>query len=142
MKNLFMKNPSFILLISFVSISLPFTVSGAGCPAGGTPEDFGDIVCIFTDLVTTAIPVVAGLALVVFFWGLAKFILKADDVKAREEGRQVMKWGIVALFVLVSVWGIIFFLTNDILGLPTPSVPQLPTSDNLTPICPDGSRVC
>lgn len=137
-----MKSFILIFLVSITAISLPFTVSAVVCPAGGTPENFNDIVCILKDLVTTAIPVVASLALVVFFWGLAKFILKADDVKAREEGRQVMMWGIVALFVLVSIWGIIFFLTNDILGLPTPGVPQLPTPDNLAPICPDGSRVC
>mgnify|MGYP001563865871 FL=1 len=116
-----------IILVSVTAISLPFTASAAVCPAGGTPEDFNGIVCILIDLVTTAIPVVAGLALVVFFWGLAKFILKAGDEKGREEGKQVMKWGIVALFVLVSIWGIIFFLTNDILGLPTPGVPRLPT---------------
>lgn len=58
-------------------------------------------------LIKLALPIVAGLALLYFLWGIAQFIFKADSDKAREEGRQKMVWGIVALFVLISVWGII-----------------------------------
>ncbi len=61
------------------------------------------------------IPIVAGLALLYFFWGLAKFILHADNEDKREEGKQVMKWGIVALFVMVSIWGIVRFITGELL---------------------------
>jgi hypothetical protein len=57
-------------------------------------------------LVKLALPLVAAVALLYFFWGVAVFIFKADNDKAREEGKQKMLWGIVALFVMVSVWGI------------------------------------
>ena len=97
------------------------------CSSGSTPENFSDVICIFIDLISTAIPIVAGLALVVFFWGLANFILKAGDEKGREEGKNVMKWGIVALFVLVSIWGIVMFLHGDIFGYSPVGLPLLPT---------------
>ena len=65
-------------------------------------------------MISLLIPITAGVSLLFFFWGLAKFILKAGgDEKAREEGKQVMKWGIVALFVLVSIWGIVLFLRSE-----------------------------
>jgi len=57
------------------------------------------------------IGIVAALALIYFFWGLAKFILHAGgDDEARVAGKQVMLWGIIALFVMVSIWGIVNFL--------------------------------
>lgn len=62
------------------------------------------------------IPIVAGIALLVFFWGLVKFIWGAGSDASREQGRQVMLWGIVALFVLTSIWGILTFLRVNFLG--------------------------
>jgi hypothetical protein len=55
---------------------------------------------------------VLALALLFFFWGVAKFILNADNDEKRTEGKKVMIWGIIALFVMVSVWGLINILAN------------------------------
>ncbi|HYF12823.1 MAG TPA: hypothetical protein VD928_00795 [Candidatus Paceibacterota bacterium] len=71
------------------------------------------------------IPVLIALALVVFFWGLIVYIFKKDPAT----GRQVMIAGLVALFIMVSVWGIIRLAQNT-LGIqaggaiPAPQVPQ------------------
>jgi hypothetical protein len=48
---------------------------------------------------------------------LAKFIRDSGDETAREEGREIMKWGIIALFVVSSLWGVVAFIRND-LGIP------------------------
>ncbi len=121
-----MKKTLFLFVaIVVVSVVFPTPLFAAICTSGPTPATFTDLVCLFTDLAETAIPVVAGLALVVFFWGLAKFILHSGDEKGREEGKEVMKWGIIALFVLVSIWGIVFFLTRDIFG-ENLVIPRLP----------------
>lgn len=57
----------------------------------------------------------SGLALLVFFWGLAKFIFKVgEDEKAVADGKNLMKWGIIALFVLVSFWSIILLVYQDV----------------------------
>lgn len=62
------------------------------------------------DLIRIAQPIVFGLALLYFFWGIATFILNAGDAKLREEGKQRMIWGVIAMFVLVSIFGIINYL--------------------------------
>ena len=72
-------------------------------------------------LVQTATVVVAALALLVFFWGLVKFISKAGDQAAIEEGRKLMIWGVLALFVMVSVWGILHILQETLFGIPVNS---------------------
>ena len=72
--------------------------------------------------------VVSGIALLVFFWGLTKFLWKSGSEADHEQGRNIMIWGIIALFVMVSVWGIVGFMQKE-LGLPntvTPSGATLP----------------
>lgn len=89
------------------------------------PRTFVDIINIFLDLIQLTIPVIAGLALLVFFKGLAAFIAKAGDEKNHAEGRNLMVWGLIALFVMISVWGIIRFVYTDI-GFTNFGLPLLP----------------
>jgi hypothetical protein len=67
-------------------------------------------------IINAALPVVITLALLLFLWGLVKFIMAAGNEEARASGKQIMIWGIVALFVMVTVWGLVGFL-NDITGV-------------------------
>jgi len=75
------------------------------------------------DIIDILIPLVAALALLYFFWGLAKFILNAGNEDAQKEGKNIMIWGIVALFVIVSVWGLVRFV-GSALGINPNSVDQ------------------
>jgi hypothetical protein len=51
-------------------------------------------------------------AIVVFFWGLIQYLGNIGGEDAAKKGIQLMLWGIIALFVMVSVWGIIRLLQN------------------------------
>ena len=53
-------------------------------------------------------------AFVVFFYGLAKFVLASGDPKKIEEGKGVMIWGLVAIFVLLSIVGIISLMSRSL----------------------------
>ncbi len=86
------------------------------------------IVCVAGSLIASLVPIVMVLALLYFFWGLAKFILAAGNEGAKAEGKNIMIWGVVALFVMVSVWGLVAFL-QDTFGVNEFVVPtvELPT---------------
>lgn len=74
---------------------------------------FTQLVVFFVDkIINPAIAVIIGLAAVYFFWGVAKYILHSDDTKMREEGRNMMIYGIIAIFVMVSIWGFVNLLNN------------------------------
>ena len=79
------------------------------------PANFKELVEIFTDLISVALPVIAGLAFLAFLWGLAKFVFRiGGDEKAVAEGKKFMVWALIALFIMVSLWGIISFASRDI----------------------------
>ncbi len=59
------------------------------------------------------IPLGIAVALLAFFWGLIRFLRKSD---AKADGKNIMLWGIITLFVMVSVWGIIT-LAQGALGI-------------------------
>lgn len=82
--------------------------------------NFTNLIGSFRNIINILIPLVAAIALLYFFWGLAKFILAAGDEAEREKGKNIMIWGIVALFVIVSVWGLVTWLQSA-LGLTNPA---------------------
>lgn len=65
------------------------------------------ILDVVAGLINLATPIVVALALLYFFWGLAQYILNAGNEEKKKQGRDIMIWGILALFIMVSVWGII-----------------------------------
>lgn len=77
----------------------------------------GTLITRVGELIQSLITIVGALALLVFMWGLVKFIFSQGNETAKTEGKKVMVWGLIALFVMVSVWGIIGFIQSD-LGLP------------------------
>jgi hypothetical protein len=84
-------------------------------------------------IVDSLVKVSFGLGLLFFFWGIAKFILAAGDESKHEEGKRLMIWGIVALFVMASVWGIVNFVQTAVFSRTIQSSGQS-TSDTPTQI--------
>ena len=64
--------------------------------------------------INNLIPLVLGLALLFFMWGIAKFIYSAGDAGKHEDGKQMMIWSIVALFIMVSYLAILAAAHRDI----------------------------
>ncbi len=64
------------------------------------------------DFVQTLIPLLVGIAVLFFVYRLTISLLYTDNNEKRQEARQQMVWGIIALFVLVSVWGLVNILSS------------------------------
>ena len=69
-------------------------------------------------------------AAMVFFWGLVKFIWQPEE---KEKGKDLMIWGILAIFIMFSLWAIIKFLqtstnTGGQDSITPPSIPYLPAN--------------
>ena len=79
-------------------------------------------------IVTRLVPFAIGVAVLAFFWFLINFIMKGDSADEKSKALKGMGYSILALFVMVSIWGIIGFL-GSMFGIgqggsvPIPGVP-------------------
>ncbi len=78
-----------------------------------------DLLTSIGTIMNDLIPLIFGLCLIYFFWGLSQFILHAGG-KDHEAGKSKMLWGIIALFVFISIFGILRFIGN-VIGIPVES---------------------
>lgn len=49
-------------------------------------------------------------AIVAFFWGLVTYLFKLGSKEGAKGGVKMMVWSVIALFVMVSIWGILRLL--------------------------------
>jgi len=75
------------------------------------------------EIIKLLIPISFALAILFFFWGIAKYIWSVDEDK--EKGKKIMIWGTIAIFVITSFWGIIRFVAGEI-GINVDSAPLQP----------------
>ena len=73
-------------------------------------SDLWGILSLVLYLIRLLSVLVFGLAVVIFFWGVVKFIFNAANSDDHREGINLMIWGIVSLFVMSSIWGLVGIL--------------------------------
>ncbi|MEI7720017.1 MAG: hypothetical protein WCI89_02310 [bacterium] len=101
-----------IALIASSLFALPFVAFAAPL------ENIIALIQQIAVIINYLIPILVGLALVYFFWGLVSYI-RHPDIKA---GKDTMIAGIISLFIMISIWGIVIF-AQQALGInatPTP----------------------
>jgi len=74
------------------------------------PTDFKDVILIIVNILAAVLPILILLSIIYFLWGLTQY-LKADKEK-QPEAKSVMINGIIAFFVMTSVWGLVGLLVN------------------------------
>lgn len=75
---------------------------------------FSSLVYSLVSLIDKLVILVVAMSVLVFFWGMAMFIVKSGDSKSHERGRDMMLWGIIIFFVMGSLWGIVKLVTATI----------------------------
>jgi|GEM_PF-1432119 len=84
-----------------------------GKPAATIPGFIGWVVQVMNYLVVAMMT----LALLFFLYGvfMLMFVGGANE-DSRSKGKKFMLWGILSLFVMVSVWGLVALLKNSLFG--------------------------
>lgn len=91
-----------------------------------TPNNLTTLISFAGDVLNRIIPLLIAAAVLVFFWGLIKYI---GGGKGIGEGKNIMIAGLVGLFIMVSFWGLIRLMQNTLgvngaVPVPIPQVPQ------------------
>lgn len=117
-----------LALLPFLAKAQPFIAAN---PAGATnSQGFAATIDGFIGyllyLAGRALPLLILAALVMFLFGIFQiFFLKKGADAADNKGRNFILWGIVGLFVMVSVWGLVN-VVRDTLRLDNSRVPAAP----------------
>jgi len=78
-------------------------------------------------LLNLSVPLFIGFAVLYFFYNLIQyFFINADNADGKSKNVQNMGYGLLAIFVMVSLWGIIYFL-NAATGIEQGGGAKLPT---------------
>ena len=99
------------LFISFAVVGLPLlALAQQGPPGSGRvasqASGLNGTLSLLNTLFNNMIALFITLAIVVFFWGLIKYLWSMEQENAHE-GLKIMFWGLIAIFVMVSIWGLI-----------------------------------
>jgi hypothetical protein len=94
-------------------------------PAFAGAASLFDTLSLFNTFLNALIGLFITLAIVIFFWGLIKYLWDVGGSEDKSEGLQIMMYGVIAIFVMVSIWGIIRLLQNTFQVTSTdPIIPQ------------------
>lgn len=63
-----------------------------------------------------AIGFIMTLSVLAFIVGVIRFMYTAGDDKSRTDGKQMMLWGIIALFLMVTLWGVVAIIKKSFFG--------------------------
>ena len=93
-----------------LSTTLFLGAAVAFIPSAASAVTLSDTIKTFSNLINGLIPLLLALAVLTFFWGLAMYMLNAGNTEERSKGINIMVMGIIVIFVMVSIWGIIRIL--------------------------------
>jgi Type IV secretion system pilin len=116
-----------LLAYAFITIITP----GVALAQFAGATNFSELLSLITGYAGRIILLLVTIAVVVFFYRIVISIYKVgSDPKAVENGKKLLLWGIVALFVMTSVWGIVNFV-GEAVGIKREGsgviIPQLET---------------
>ncbi|MCF7843293.1 hypothetical protein K9M47_00160 [Candidatus Gracilibacteria bacterium] len=126
-----MKKLSFlkISIILTVILSPVYVFSATGAREGA--ETFASLVSLFTNSVMSAVGglLVSG-GMLAFLYGVVEYIWarRNGDSKGLEDGNRFMAWGLIGLFIMFSVYGIIklgqgiLFGNKDVTTISIPNI--------------------
>jgi Type IV secretion system pilin len=89
-------------------------------------KTFEGLVNKFIDIIQYVIPLIFSIALVAFLWGIFQYFFSGAEKK--EEAKDFLLYGIIGLFIMISVWGLVKILTSTFpLDTAQPRLPTLGT---------------
>ena len=79
-------------------------------------------------ILNVVIPILITLAVIYFIVGVIKYISAKDEAK-QKEARGIMVSGIIGLFVIIAIWGLVNVITNTF-GVGANQAPDAPCIPN------------
>ena len=76
-------------------------------------DHLNTILGTITSIISTLIPLFLALATLAFVYGILKYVLSKDET-SKQDATKTIFYGLIFLFVMVSVWGLVSLLRNSL----------------------------
>ncbi len=93
--------------------SLVYVFGLLALPLVSSAQTLGTMLANIQGLIQQIVPILIGLTVLYFLWGVMKYVA-AKEPEKQKEARGIMVYGIIILFVMVSVWGLVNILANTL----------------------------
>lgn len=115
----------FIMVIPEVVLgAAATTTTNAGCSNSSIQLGLGHIFDYVTCVLSgNVIPLLITIAVIAFIWGIIQMFIDPTNEEAKKKGKMYAVWGIIGLFVIISIWGLVKIFANTF-GVET-FIPQL-----------------
>jgi uncharacterized membrane protein HdeD (DUF308 family) len=116
-----------VLFGLFLMPSLALAQYGTGSAGGGAQDASGILSTVLT-LVDQATFVIVAIAILVFIYGIVRYVI-ANNEEAKANAQRLILYGVIGLFAIVAVWGLVNFLANTTgigSGVDAPELPCAP----------------
>jgi len=121
---------------------LPLAVFAQGTP---NPEviDLPGLFIALNAIINTIIPFIVGLAVFIIIWGVFTYIAGAGDEEKRATAKSFIIWGVVGVFIMLSIWGLVNILVNSInlRKRPIETFPIFGTPEGVQPVTPSTGQL-
>ena len=93
-------------------------------PALASAQSLLNTLGFFNTILNGAIGLLITLAIIAFFWGLIRYLF-TEGAEGKAAGLKIMLMGVIVIFVMVSIWGIVRLLQSTFsVTSTTPVIPQ------------------
>lgn len=101
------------IIASAIALATPaIAFAQTSLTLGSGDQNLGGLVGLFKNVLTTATSLLIAAAVVYFLYGVFQFVMSAGDEEKRANGRSQIITGIIGIAVMVSVWGLVGWVTG------------------------------
>ena len=121
----------YVLILSFILLILsPYTLANAACCTTGTADPAGCSVCLTNPLtgttksegiptllgkiINSVLGIIGSLALVMFIYGGATWMLSAGNQEQVTKGKNILIWAALGLVIIFTAYALVRFVLTTI----------------------------
>jgi len=123
----------YVLILSFILLILsPYTLANAACCTTGTADPAGCSVCLTNPLtgttksegiptllgnvINSVLGIIGSLALVMFIYGGATWMLSAGNQEQVTKGKNILIWATLGLVIIFTAYALVRFVLTTVTG--------------------------
>ena len=93
-------------LIPLGLMAMPFAAGAVNVTS------FDSLIVLVNDILGKLVPIFIAIAVIVLLVAIVRYITAGEDEEKRSKAKSLMIYGIIGLFVMISLWGLVAILSG------------------------------